>query len=107
MLRNYLKIAWRNLIKHKLFSLINIFGLASGMVVCMLSLMQIKGAYDYDTFHPHADRSYRVNSLFVRKNGGQALEAFSPLALGPYLKKNFPAIDKCTRVLFSDEAIST
>jgi hypothetical protein len=52
MIRNYIKIAWRNLLKHKLFSFINIFGLASGMTVCILALTHIKGAYDYDTFHP-------------------------------------------------------
>ncbi len=42
MLRNYLKIFWRNLTKHKVFSFINIFGLASGMTVCMLAMIKIK-----------------------------------------------------------------
>lgn len=107
MLRNYFKVAWRNLVKHKLFSLINIFGLASGMTVCMLSLMQIKGAYDYDTFHPNADRSYRINTNVTNKNSQQVLAAYSPLPLGAYLKKTYPQIAYCTRIIFSSGDIAT
>jgi len=101
MLENFFKIAWRNLIKHKLFSFINIFGLASGMTVCMLALINIKGAYDYDTFHPNSDRSYRITTNLIRKNGERFLCAYSPLPLGKYLKDNYNAIDKCSRVHFS------
>lgn len=107
MFRNYLKIAWRNLAKHKLFSLINIFGLASGMVVCMLALTQIKGAYDYDTFHPAADRSYRINTTVVRKDGAQLLTAFSAFPLAPFLKSNYSDVQACTRVVFSSDPITT
>lgn len=107
MLRNYFKVAWRNLVKHKLFSLINIFGLASGMTVCMLSLMQIKGAYDYDTFHPHADRSYRINTIVTNKNGQQVTAGYTPLPLGDYLKKSYPQIAYCTRIIFSSGDMAT
>ena len=62
MIRSYFKIAWRNLMKHKLFSFINIFGLASAMTVCMLALIKIKDAFDYDKFHPNSNRTYRINS---------------------------------------------
>ena len=101
MFKNYFKTAWRNLMKHKLFSFINIFGLASGMTVCMLALMHIKGAYDYDTFHPDADRSYRIITHLTRKNGEQLLTASSPHPLGAYLKDTYKAIDKTARVYFS------
>jgi putative ABC transport system permease protein len=107
MLQNFFKVAWRNLIKHKFFSLINIFGLASGMTICMLSLMQIKGAYDYDTFHPHADRSFRINTSIIKKDGQQFLAAYSPLPLRTYLKENYPEISQCTRILFANDDITT
>lgn len=100
MLTNYFKIAWRNLLKHKLFSFINIFGLASGMTVCMLALIHIKGAYDYDTFHPDSDRSYRITTNLIRKNGEHFLIASSPFALGEYLRNNYSVIDKCSRIHF-------
>lgn len=106
MLKNYFIIAWRNLIKHKLFSFINIFGLASGMTVCMLALIHIKGAYDYDTFHPNSDKSYRITTNLMRKNGEQLLCASSPLALGEYLKSNYNTIDKCTRVQLSSSEVT-
>ncbi len=106
MIRNYIKIAWPNLVKHKLFSLINIFGLASGMTICMLALTNIKGAYDSDTFHPDADRSYRIITNLTRKNGEHFLAATSPLPLGSYLKNNHKEIDKYTRVYFSYDEIT-
>ena len=52
MIRNYLKIAWRNLIRQKLFSLINITGLAIGLAVCMLIMMYVAHEYSYDRFFP-------------------------------------------------------
>lgn len=107
MFGNYFKVAWRNLVKHKLFSFINIFGLASGMVICLLALMRIKSAYDYDTFHPHANLTYRINTVVARKGGPQQLTAFSPLPLALFLKKTHPEIEGCTRILFSDDAIAT
>jgi len=106
MFRNYFKVAWRNLTKHKLFSLINIFGLASGMAVCMLALMKIKDAYDYDTFHPNSERSYRVITDMQRKNGEHFLCASSPLPLSQYLKTNYSRIDKSTSVYFDQQQIT-
>ncbi|HUQ97201.1 MAG TPA: ABC transporter permease [Chitinophagaceae bacterium] len=107
MLTNYLKIALRNLMKNKAFSLINILGLASGMAICLLALMRIKSAYDYDTFHPNAALTYRINTVVARKGSIQQLTAFSPLPLAAFLKKNNPQIERCTHILFSDEAIAT
>ena len=106
MFRNYFKIAWRNLIKHKLFSFINIFGLASGMTVCMLAITKIKDAYDYDTFHPDSNRSYRIITNLNRKNGEHLPCASSPLPLGNYLKNNYNAIDKSTSVFFSNDEVT-
>src|SRR4051812_12191599 len=106
MFQNYFKIAWRNLTKHKLFSFINIFGLASGMTVCMLALIKIKDAYDYDTFHPKSNRSYRIITNLNKKDGQHFLCASSPLPLAAYLKANYRAIDKSTSVYFSDNEVT-
>ena len=60
MLRNYLLIAWRNLLRHKVFSLINVLGLAIGTAGCLLILQYVSFELSYDRFHEHADNLYRV-----------------------------------------------
>ncbi|HEX9957127.1 MAG TPA: ABC transporter permease, partial [Fibrella sp.] len=60
MLTNYLKIAWRNLLRHKAFSAINIVGLAIGMAACLLILQYVAFELSYDNFHEKGDRIYRV-----------------------------------------------
>src|ERR1043166_10342523 len=106
MFRNYFKTAWRNLSRHKLFSFINIFGLASGMTVCMLALVKIKQAYDFDNFHPNSNRSYRILTDLNRKSGDHFLCASSPLPLSAYLKNNYSIIDHSTSVHFSEDAVT-
>ena len=60
MLSNYLKIAWRNLLKHKLFSLINILGLSLAIPSALMSLIQIVNYYEYDNFHKDSEQIVRV-----------------------------------------------
>ena len=60
MLRNYLIIAWRNLLRHKLYSLINILGLAVGMACSLLILQYVRYELTYDHQHLKSDRIYRV-----------------------------------------------
>ena len=62
MLKNYLKIALRNLIKHKAFSLINISGLAIGMACCLLIIIFVQDELRYDRFHDKEGRIYRLTS---------------------------------------------
>jgi putative ABC transport system permease protein len=106
MFKNYFKTAWRNLNKHRLFSFINIFGLATGMTVCMLALIKIKEAYDYDSFHPDSNRSYRILTNLNRKNGEHFLCASSPLPLSNYLKNNYSAIENSSSVYFSHDEVN-
>ena len=63
MLKNYLKIAWRNLVKGKLYSIINIVGLAVGVACCIMVGLYVYEELRYDTFHEKADRIYRVNMI--------------------------------------------
>ncbi|NIR50308.1 ABC transporter permease, partial [candidate division KSB1 bacterium] len=60
MFGNYLKIAFRNFLRHKGYSFINISGLVIGLTACILILLYIQDELSYDKFHQHADRIYRV-----------------------------------------------
>jgi putative ABC transport system permease protein len=101
MLKSYLLLACRNLVKNKVFSFINIFGLASGICICMLSIIEIKGAYDYDDFHPKADRIYRIITTLNEQNHSQKkLFASSPFPLGEYMQSHYDIIDTFSRVQF-------
>jgi putative ABC transport system permease protein len=106
MIYNYLNIAWRNIVRHKLFSFINIFGLASGMTVCMLAMIKIKDAYDFDNFHPNSDRTYRIITDLKRKNQEHFLYASSPRPLAGYLKSNYDVVDKSTAVSFRNDEVT-
>lgn len=65
MLKNYLKIAYRNLLKYKFYSLLNILGLAIGLASCLLVTLYVMDEISYDRFHEHADRMYRVRHKFI------------------------------------------
>ncbi len=60
MLKNYFKTAWRNLMKNKVFSFINILGLTIGITVCMMIFLFIMNEFSFDNFHKNGDRIYRV-----------------------------------------------
>ena len=96
MFRNYLKIAVRNLLKNKVYSLINIFGLAIGIAFCILTLLYVRYEWSYDTFHEKADRIFRV--YYVQdKAGDRKIRPATPPALAPALKEEFPAIIRTAR----------
>ena len=61
MIKNYFKVAWRNIWKHKVFSGINIIGLAVGMTAFLMILMYVRFELSYDNFHAKADQVYRLN----------------------------------------------
>ncbi|TDE14433.1 ABC transporter permease [Dyadobacter psychrotolerans] len=98
MIKSYLKIALRNLWKNKLFSLINVFGLASGLMVCLLAIAHIKGAYDYDNFHPYGDRIFRVFTDVKGKDNSWMAFATAPAALSASLKQDYSFIESSTRL---------
>ncbi len=77
MLQNYLKIAWRNLSKNRLYSAVNIFGLAIGMTACLLLWQYVRFEKSYDQFHTQKDRLYRV-AMFKYEKGEPCLLYTSP-----------------------------
>jgi putative ABC transport system permease protein len=100
MIRNYFKIAFRNLMKYKFISFINLFGLTVGLTCCMLIVAYIFNELSYDKFNPNADRIYRVTRSFNTPDGVEVLHlsAVAPPA-GPLLKNDFPDIEKITRTI--------
>lgn len=64
MFRNYLLTAWRHILKNRLFSAINVFGLAIGMMSCILILLYVRDEVTYDTWVPEADRVVRIHSSY-------------------------------------------
>ena len=100
MIRNYIKIAFRNLGKYKFISFINLFGLTIGLTCCLLILAYILNEISYDKYQPYADRTYRISRSFHNEEGIQSLHlaSISP-PFGPLLKNEFPEIQKITRLL--------
>jgi len=91
MIRNYLKVALRNIFKHKGYSFINIVGLAIGMACCIMMLLWIQHEYSYDRFNEKVDNLYRVVSEETK--GNQTLRSVRlPAPLAPALKSEFPEI---------------
>lgn len=103
MIRNYLKIAFRNLRRNKLYSLINIAGLTIGLTACLLVTTVVLDELSYDRWWKNADHIYRV--LSIDQNGNNATErsAVSYTGVGPNLKKLFPEVSEYCRVRVSQE----
>lgn len=98
MLRNYLKIAFRNLARNKVFSFINIFGLGLSMAVCLLVIMHVKDQLSYDHFHPHSDRTYRIITHITSREGNNFTLATTPLPLADKLVTDFDLVESFTRI---------
>lgn len=96
MLQNYLKVAIRNLWRHRQFSLINVFSLAVSLAVCLLLVLFLFDQWQHDRHHAHTDRLYRVVS-----HSGSGEFASSPARLGPTLQEQYPGVEAMTRL---DEA---
>ncbi|HXB34416.1 MAG TPA: ABC transporter permease [Puia sp.] len=92
MLRNYFKIAYRNLLKNKIFSLVNIFGLAIGMAACFFIFLYVRFEVSYDRFHPQAGRLYRVPFTFTGSLANNGTLATNHPSVGPALKAEFPEV---------------
>ncbi|WP_111307288.1 ABC transporter permease [Confluentibacter sediminis] len=97
MIKNYFKIAWRNLWKNKVFSSINIVGLAIGMASTILIMLWIQNEVSHDRFHKNLERIYTLNNRDTF-NGELWVWNTTPKILAPTLKEEFPEVEEFTRV---------
>jgi putative ABC transport system permease protein len=108
MIKNYFKIAWRNLMKYKFISFINLFGLTVGLTCCMLILTYIVNELSFDKYNRNADNIYRVTRLFKNPETGTPSLDLATIAppFGPLLENDFKDIKKMTRLIdFSGTAV--
>lgn len=97
MLINYFKIAWRNLLRNKAFSAINISGLAIGMASAILILLWIQNEVSYDRFHEKKDRIYEAWTQ-SKMNGEINSWAITPKVLAKTIQADFPEIEQAVRL---------
>jgi len=96
MFRNYLKIAFRNLLRHKLYSLINVLGLALGMACCLLIVLFVQDELSYDKFHKKAEQIYRVAKIERRNDELVNYPLIFPV-VAPKLREEFPEVLNAVR----------
>lgn len=97
MIKNYLKIAWRNLFKNGLYSFINIGGLAVGMAVSFMLLLYVYNEFSFDKFNTNAGRLYAVMRN-QPANGIINTGTATPTKLGPAMLKDYPEIEQTAQV---------
>ncbi|PKP33676.1 MAG: hypothetical protein CVU00_10450 [Bacteroidetes bacterium HGW-Bacteroidetes-17] len=95
MIIHYFKIIFRNIIRNKLYTLINLIGFSMGTAASLLLLLYVQHELNFDQFHHYKNQIYRVTSI-GQKSGN--IEARTPFKLAPGLKSNFPEIEKACRI---------
>jgi putative ABC transport system permease protein len=96
MIKNYLRVAFRNLWRHKGFSFLNIMGLTIGMSACFLIFLYVKFELSYDDFHSKGDRIYRIVTDIVNPSETLHFSVAAP-AMPVAAKRDFPEIEKAVR----------
>jgi len=97
MIRSYLVSLYRNIVKNKFYSILNVSGLAVGMAAAMLIMLYVRDEVSYDKYNENYDRIYRLESEFS-VNNNQDKYATLPNPLGPALKREIPEIEEMTRL---------
>ncbi|SDT29745.1 MacB-like core domain-containing protein [Mucilaginibacter mallensis] len=94
MIRNYLKIAWRNIVSNKVYSVINIFGLAAGMAVALLIGLWVINEFSYDKFLPNYTQLYQVELNFTSQHDGEHTQTAMAIPLADVLRKEVTGIKR-------------
>ena len=113
MLKNFIKIAWRNLIRNRTFSIINIVGLSFSVAFCLLLFFYIRKEQSYDGFSENKNRLFRFETTdvwgsadpktsshlfsFLTKDNEVENSLLTPLIIGRDMKQNFPEVKSITR----------
>src|SRR6188768_12218 len=93
MLKNYFKIALRNLFKQRVYSIINILGLTVGIASCLLIVMFVINEFSYDNFHPNADRIYKI-ALERKYPNHSTYYAVIPHSYADVIAHDFPEVNQ-------------
>lgn len=101
MIKYYFKTAWRNLIKNKKYTLINIIGLAIGLSCFLLISLYVMNELSYDRYFPKANRIYRINTD-IRFGGTDLHMPLTSDMMGQLLKKDYPQVENYTRIYTSN-----
>lgn len=99
MIRNYLKIAWRNIVRHKIYTTINVLGLALGVCACIVIYLITSYEFNFDRFHPDSDHIYRIVGE-IQRNGGEKEFLNSPVSDVSAFEKRIPGFETETGVHF-------
>ncbi|MBX2877396.1 MAG: ABC transporter permease [Saprospiraceae bacterium] len=96
MLRNFMLVAWRHLVRQPLYSILNVLGLAVGIAACLFILLYLDFELNYDEFHQHKDRLYRVETSGLKLRSREMdVDWFQvPRNLGPLAREEFPEIEE-------------
>lgn len=97
MLSNYLKVAWRYLMRYKEYTAINILGLAVGITCCILIMLFVRSEWSYDKFHGKSERLYRMWE-HEKYEGQDFINTSTPLPMAPALSSTFPEVEAACRV---------
>lgn len=107
MIRNYIKIAWRNMMKNKFFSFVNIFGLSVGLACCMLIALYLNYETSYDSYQKNAGNLYQIGTSFITKGQKDSPMPYTSPPVAAAMKEEFPEVADYTRLLelLGDEKI--
>ena len=104
MIKNYFKIAVRNLLRYKSYSLINILGLAVGIASCLIILLYVHDQLNYDNYDKHSSDIYRL-VLDIKNSGSTNKYATTSPPMGPYLVQNYPDVKEAVRIRIGSAAL--
>ncbi len=107
MLKNYIKIAFRNLFKNKTYSGINIFGLSIGVACCLLILLYLTNEFSYDKFHENSDQIYRAWVHEDYGDGSIYWNTVTPLRLKETISENIPEAESIVRRFLYNDIVKT
>src|ERR1700739_2029810 len=96
MIKNYIKTAFRNLMKNKGFTFINILGLTLGLATCLLIVFYVFDELSYDRYNTRADRIYRLDNE-IKFGGHEGSSADVPAPTAAALKADFPEVEQVAR----------
>lgn len=104
MIKNYIKTAWRNLVRNRLYSIINIGGLAIGMAVSFMLLLYVYNEFSFDKFNTNSGRLYQV--LRNQPSNGELMtNSATPAPLAPAILKDFPEVERVCRTSWGAKAL--